>query len=191
MRRWHSDCGCNSGGRPSWNQRWRQPLRDALDWLRDQVAPAYEAKAKEFFKDPWQARDEYIAVILDRSDENVARFLQQQAGRALNEEEQVTCLRLLELQRHAMLMFTSCGWFFDELSGIETVQVIQYAGRVLQLAQTLFGLDLEPAFLDRLAKARSNIREHRDGRHIYEKFVKPGHHGPRTARRAFRREFAV
>lgn len=171
--RWHRDCGCNSGGRPGWNQRWRQPLRDALDWLRDQVAPAYESKARGFFSDPWRARDEYISVILDRSDENVAQFFQQQAGRELNEEEQFHCLRLLELQRHAMLMFTSCGWFFDELSGIETVQVIQYAGRVLQLAKNLFDLDLEPAFLDRLAKARSNIREHRDGRHIYEKFVKP------------------
>jgi alpha-amylase/alpha-mannosidase (GH57 family) len=173
VRRWHSDCGCNSGGRPGWHQRWRQPLRDALDWLRDQVTPAYEAKAMEFFKDPWQARDEYINVILDRSNESVARFFQQQAKRKLHEDEQVVCLRLLELQRHSMLMFTSCGWFFDELSGIETVQVIQYAGRVLQLAQTAFDQDLEPAFLNRLAKARGNIREHRDGRCIYEKFVKP------------------
>ncbi|MCU0785231.1 MAG: DUF3536 domain-containing protein [Verrucomicrobia bacterium] len=173
VERWHKDCGCNSGGRPGWDQRWRQPLRDALDWLRDQVAPAFEAKAKEFFKDPWQARNEYIAVILDRSDEGVARFFQQQAGRKLSDEEQVSCLRLLELQRHAMLMFTSCGWFFDELSGLETVQVIQYAGRVLQLAQNALEQNLEPGFLDRLAKARSNLAEHRDGRHIYEKFVKP------------------
>lgn len=171
--RWHRDCGCNSGGRPGWNQRWRQPLRDALDWLRDQVAPAYEAGAKAFFTDPWRARDEYISVILDRSDENVRRFLQRQAGRELNEDEIFNCLRLLELQRHAMLMFTSCGWFFDELSGIETVQVIQYAGRVLQLARNLFGRDFEPAFLDLLARAKSNIREHRDGRRIYEKFVRP------------------
>ena len=171
--RWKRDCGCNSGGRPGWNQRWRQPLREALDWLRDQVAPAYEARAREFFKDPWQARDEYIAVILDRSDESVARFFKAQAVRELTEDEQFICLRLLEMQRHAMLMFTSCGWFFDELSGIETVQIIQYAGRVLQLAQSALGQDLEPAFLDRLAKAKSNIREHRDGRCIYEKFVKP------------------
>ena len=171
--RWHTDCSCNSGGRPGWNQRWRQPLRDALDWLRDQLAPAYEAKAKEFLKDPWAARDNYISVILDRSDESVARFFEQQANRKLNEEEQVVCLRLLELQRHAMLMFTSCGWFFDELSGIETVQVIQYAGRVLQLAQNALEQDFEPGFLERLAKARSNIAEHGDGRRIYEKFVKP------------------
>jgi alpha-amylase/alpha-mannosidase (GH57 family) len=173
VRRWHADCGCNSGGRPGWNQRWRQPLRDALDWLRDQLAPLYEVKAKELLKDPWQARDEYINVILDRSDESIARFFERQANRVLNEEEQIQCLRLLELQRHAMLMFTSCGWFFDELSGLETVQVIQYAGRVLQLAQNALDQDLEAAFLERLARARCNIPEHRDGRRIYEKFVKP------------------
>jgi len=173
VRRWHSDCGCNSGGRPGWNQRWRQPLRDALDWLRDQLAPAYEAKAKEFLKDAWEARDRYISVIFDRSDESIARFFHQQAKRKLNDDEQMSCLRLLELQRHAMLMFTSCGWFFDELSGIETVQVMQYAGRALQLAQTTLDVDLERSFLDRLAKARSNLREYHDGRRIYEKFVKP------------------
>ena len=173
VRRWHSDCGCNSGKHPRWNQRWRQPLRDTLDWLRDQLDPAYEAKAQEFFSDPWRARDEYVAVVLDRSDKNVAHFFQQHAARKLDEQEQVTSLRLLELQRHAMLMFTSCGWFFDELSGIETAQVIQYAGRALQLARLAMDQDLEPAFLDRLAKARSNIREFRDGRRIYEKFVKP------------------
>jgi len=171
--RWHADCGCNSGGRPGWNQRWRQPLRDALDWLSDQVAPAYEAKAKEFLKDPWPARDEYIAVILDRSEANITRFLQQHAKRDLNEDEQVTCLRLLELQRYAMLMYTSCGWFFDELSGIETVQIIQYAGRVLQLAQNVLDLDLEPPFLERLALAPSNLPEDKNGRRIYERFVKP------------------
>jgi hypothetical protein len=171
--RWKEDCGCNSGGRPGWNQRWRGPLREALDWLRDQLAPAYEQAAKRWLKDPWQARDEYIAVILDRSEESVARFFQQQAKRKLNDEDQVGCLRLLEMQRHALLMYTSCGWFFDELSGLETVQVIQYAGRALQLAQTVLEQDLEPAFLDRLARARSNLAEHRDGRHIYERFVKP------------------
>jgi alpha-amylase/alpha-mannosidase (GH57 family) len=174
--RWHSDCGCNSGGHPGWHQRWRQPLRDALDWLRDQLAPAYEAKAREYLKDPWAARNDYIAVMLDRSDDSVGRFFAAHAARELSEEDRVTCLRLLEMQRHALLMFTSCGWFFDELSGLETVQVIQYAGRALQLAQTtqlLADQNLEAAFLDRLAQAPSNIREHRDGRRVYELFVKP------------------
>jgi alpha-amylase/alpha-mannosidase (GH57 family) len=173
VRRWYSDCGCNSGNRPRWNQRWRQPLREALDWLRDQLAPGYEAGAGEYLKDPWPARDQYIAVILNRAEDNVARFLEAHAKRALTETDQVACLRLLELQRHAMLMFTSCGWFFDELSGIETVQVIQYAGRALQLARNALDQDFEPAFLERLAQARSNLPEHRDGRRIYEKFVRP------------------
>ena len=103
----------------------------------------------------------------------MVRFFKQQAKRKLTEDNCVTCLRLLEMQRHAMFMFTSCGWFFDELSGIETVQVLQYAGRVIQLAQSVLDTDLEPPFLERLAKAPSNIREHRDGRRVYEKFVKP------------------
>ena len=171
--RWHSDCGCNTGGRPRWNQRWRQPLRDALDWLRDEILPLYESHGAKYFKDPWQARNDYIAVVLDRSEANVNAFLQQHCAREFSPDERLEALRLLELQRHAMLMFTSCGWFFDELSGIETVQVIEYAGRALQLAETLFGAALEPAFLERMAKARSNIAEHRDGRKIYEKFVKP------------------
>lgn len=173
VRRWHSNCGCNSGGRPHWNQRWRQPLRDALDWLRDTLAPRYEARAAEFFRDPWQARDAYIDVILDRSESRVVKFLAGQARRELTDEERLAALRLLELQRQAMLMYTSCGWFFDELSGLETVQVIQYAGRALQLAHIVFGEDLEPVFLERLARARSNLPEHRDGRRIYEKFVRP------------------
>jgi len=173
VRRWHSDCGCNSGRRPRWNQRWRQPLRDALDWLRDQIEPLYESKAAEFFQDPWQARDDYISVILDRSDGNVAKFFSDHGRCELNEEQRLVALRLLEMQRHAMLMFTSCGWFFDEVSGIETVQVIQYAGRAIQLAQSVFDIEIEAPFLERLAKARSNIPEHRDGRRIYEKFVRP------------------
>ena len=171
--RWQRHCGCNSGGRPGWNQHWRKPLREALDWLRDQLAPRYEAKARQFLRDPWAARDDYISLILDRSTDNVARFLARHATRELTEPDQIATLRLLEMQRHAMLMYTSCGWFFDEISGIETVQVIQYAARAIQLANDLLGEDFEPGFLERLGRAKSNIREHRDGRRIYEKFVKP------------------
>ncbi|MFC1931548.1 DUF3536 domain-containing protein [Chloroflexota bacterium] len=171
--RWWSDCGCNAGRNPKWNQAWRTPLRDALDWLRDSLAPKYEAKAREFLKDPWVARDDYIEVILDRSPENVQRFLERHRTRDLNELETVTVLKLMELQRHAMLMYTSCGWFFDELSGIETVQIIQYAGRAIQLAQELFGDTIEQSFLERLELAKSNIRKHGDGHRIYDKFVRP------------------
>ncbi len=173
VERWRSDCGCNAGRNPSWNQEWRAPLRGAMDWLRDSLAPRYEEKAREFLKDPWAARDDYLEVILDRSLENVQRFLERHRTRELNEAELIKVLKLLELQRHAMLMYTSCGWFFDEISGIETVQVIQYAGRAVQLAEDLFGDNLEAQFLERLGLAKSNIGKHGDGKLIYEKFVKP------------------
>ncbi|MCI0535908.1 MAG: DUF3536 domain-containing protein [Verrucomicrobiales bacterium] len=173
VARWMADCGCNSGGHAGWNQAWRGPLREALDWLRDEVAPRFEETARPLLKDSWQARNEYIAVILDRSPENLDRFLTEQARRELAEAERIDVLKLMELQRHAMLMYTSCGWFFDELSGLETVQVIQYAARVIQLANQLFQHDFEPAFLERLRQAKSNLAEHSDGECIYKKFVKP------------------
>jgi alpha-amylase/alpha-mannosidase (GH57 family) len=173
VERWKSDCGCNSGGHPGWNQAWRAPLREALDWLRDELAPRFEAAAREILRDPWAARDEYIEVVLDRSRETVEAFLARQRSHDLSEDDKIRALKLLELQRHAMLMYTSCGWFFDELSGIETVQVIQYAGRALQLAGQLFGENFEEPFLERLERAKSNVPEHKDGRNVFEKFVRP------------------
>jgi alpha-amylase/alpha-mannosidase (GH57 family) len=174
VERWRADCGCNSGGHGDWNQKWRAPLRSALDWLRDRLADLYEEKCRPFFKDAWAARDAYIQVVLNRSQEQLDRFVVENATRELDEADKITTLKLLEMQRHAMLMYTSCGWFFDELSGIETVQVIHYAGRALQLAMDLSGdSDLESSFLSKLAEAKSNLAEHRDGAHIYEKFVKP------------------
>jgi len=173
IERWRSDCGCNTGRHQGWNQAWRAPLREALDWLRDTVAAGYEEKARELLKDPWAARNEYIEVVLDRSLDNVQQFLARQATRELNDTEMITALKFLELQRHAMLMYTSCGWFFDELSGIETVQIIQYAGRVIQLAEEVLGDNTESRFLDILGRARSNIPANSDGRRVYENFVKP------------------
>jgi hypothetical protein len=171
--RWREDCGCNSGGHADWNQQWRGPLRTAFDWLRDCMAGPYEEKARPWLKDPWAARDEYIRLVLDRSAEARWRFFERHATRPLQLEEMVTTLKLLELQRHAMLMYTSCGWFFDELSGIETVQVIFYAGRALQLAEELFGSGLEQQFLERLKQAAGNLSEYPDGAWIYENWVKP------------------
>ena len=171
--RWWSNCGCNSGGHPGWNQAWRTPLRDALDGLRDSLALPFEDRGRELLKDPWAARNDYLSVINDRSTENAERFFDRHAARPLNDGDKTTVLKLLELQRHAMLMYTSCGWFFDELSGIETVQVIQFAARAVQLAQELFGDSLESQFVERLALAKSNLPEHGDGRRVYEKFVRP------------------
>lgn len=173
VERWKSDCGCNSGGYPGWNQRWRAPLREALDWLRDELAARFERRGRRFFRDPWVARDDYVSIVMDRSPENVESYLKRHATRELNEFERIRALKLLEIQRQAMLMYTSCGWFFDELSGIETVQVIQYAGRAIQLAQEVFGESLEGTFRKLLKKAKSNVPEHRDGDHIYGKWVKP------------------
>ncbi|MGH9406701.1 MAG: DUF3536 domain-containing protein [Terriglobia bacterium] len=173
VERWRSNCGCNSGGHPDWNQEWRAPLRDALDWLRDDLTPRCQAKAQGLLKDLWAARNDYIRVVLNRSDEMLQSFFEQHGERALDEREKVEVLKLLEIQRHAMLMYTSCGWFFDELSGIETVQVIQYAGRAVQLSQEALESQPETEFLERLAKAKSNLPEHRDGAVIYDRFVKP------------------
>ena len=173
VERWRSDCGCNSGGHAGWNQQWRAPLRQAFDWLRDAVAPLYETEARKLFENPWSTRDAYSDVILERSRESVIRFMTAQAKRELSQTETISGLKLLELQRYLMLMYTSCGWFFDELSGLETVQVIQYAGRALQLAGQLFAEDLARPFLDLLAQAKSNVPEQGDGRSIYERYVQP------------------
>jgi len=148
-------------------------LRNALDWLRDELIPLYEARAGELLRDPWTARNDYIFVILDGSPKSIERFFVSHACRELSDVEKVTVLQLLELQRHAMLMYTSCGWFFDEISGIETVQVIQYAARAIQGAREIFGQDFEPGFLVLLQNAPSNIPEHVNGRIVYEKLVKP------------------
>jgi alpha-amylase/alpha-mannosidase (GH57 family) len=173
VERWWKDCGCNSGGHPEWNQAWRTPLRDSLDWLRDTLVPLYEEHAGQFLKDPWDARNDYIQVILSRTPENVDQFLIKHGLNTLSEEEKVTVLKLLGVQRCAMLMYTSCGWFFDELTGLETVQVIQYAGRAIRLAEDVCGVEIEGGFLERLEQAKSNLPEHRDGRDIYEQLIKP------------------
>jgi alpha-amylase/alpha-mannosidase (GH57 family) len=171
--RWRQNCGCASGQNPRWNQQWRAPLRAALDWLRDTLAPAYDVAAAELLRDPWVARNDYVELILDRSPDRRARFFQRHSKHPLSPAEQTRTLKLLEMQRHAMLMYTSCGWFFDDLSGIETVQVIEYAGRALQLAQETLDQPLEPEFLTRLETAHSNLPEQGNGRQIYERLVKP------------------
>src|SRR5579863_5048725 len=172
VERWRNDCGCNSG-HAGWNQRWRGPMRAALDYLRDCATALYERSATGLLRDVWEARNDYIDVILNRTSDGLWVFFEKHASRPLQPEETVTTLKLLEMQRHAMLMYTSCGWFFDEISGLESVQVIQYAGRVIQLAREATGEDLEPEFLKRLGEAKSNIPEWGDGARIYEKAVRP------------------
>lgn len=170
--RWKEDCGCNTGIHPEWNQKWRAPLRKSLDWLRDRLIEVFE-KEGGIFRDPWQARDNYIELILDRSPENVDRFLKEHLKVDLSPENRIKALKLLEMQRFSMLMYTSCGWFFDDLSGPETVQNLKYAARAMQLAGEIIGQDLEVEFLNHLQEAKSNLQEYRDGRDVYEKLVRP------------------
>jgi len=174
IERWRSDCGCSSG-RPGWNQKWRTPLREALDNLRDAVAPLVHEAATRLFKDPDAARNSYISIVLDRSRESRDAFFRDHTLYEFNEEERVRALMLMELERHSMLMYTSCGWFFDDISGIETVQVIAYAGRVLQLAQELFGKRaamLEKKFVERLSAAKSNLPDQQDGATVYNRYIR-------------------
>ena len=160
VERWRSDCGCHTGGEAGWNQAWRQPLREALDFVRDTLEPVFETEGGALFKDPWAARDDYIAVVLDRSPDTSDDFLSEHAlGGFPNAGVKVRMLRLLEMQRHCMLMYTSCAWFFNEVTGIETLQVLQYANRALHLCEVLTGEDHHPAFVDWLEKVPSNVRE--------------------------------
>jgi alpha-amylase/alpha-mannosidase (GH57 family) len=173
VERWRSNCGCN-GGKPGFTQAWRAPLRQALDALRDALVPLAEEQGSKYFRDVSAARDAYIHVVLERTAESHDRFFAQQQSRPLSDDERVLALELMEMERHAQLMYTSCGWFFDDIAGIETVQIIAYAARVLQLAQQLFGARaaaLEPAFLARLAEAKSNLPSAGDGAAIYRKCV--------------------
>lgn len=172
--RWKEDCGCSTGGHPGWNQKWRKPLRDALDYLRDELVDIYEEHGKKYFNnDVWEVRNRYVDVILDRGDMNVRKFQQENFLPNLSDEDKVKAMELLEIQRQSMLMYTSCGWFFSEISGIETVQIMKYAARAMQLAAKFSNKNIEEHFLNILAEAKSNIPEHGTGKDIFERFVKP------------------
>ncbi|MBE9184129.1 DUF3536 domain-containing protein [Microcoleus sp. LEGE 07076] len=167
--RWQDDCGCGGGG--GWHLLWRKPLRDTLNWLRDRLIPIYEEAGRQLLGDPWKARDEYIDVIRDRSPANVDSFLQRHQVRQLDAAEQVDALRLLEMQRHALLMFTSCGWFFEEISRPEGVQILRYAARALELAGEVTGVQLEQDFIDRLGLVPSNVDSFKTGAEVYRQLV--------------------
>jgi alpha-amylase/alpha-mannosidase (GH57 family) len=173
VERWRSNCGCHSGSHAGWSQSWRAPLRNAMNWLRDSLIPLFEREASQYLRDPWLARHHYIDMVTDRSDENREQFLHRHTLRELTGEERSRVLKLLELQRYTMLMYTSCGWFFDEISGLETTQVMKYAARAIQLAEELWQVQLEAGYLDFLGQAPSNIAEFDNGARVYELLVQP------------------
>ena len=172
VERWRSNCGCNSGN-THYHQLWRAPLRQALDALHSNLDAVFERASSSLLKEPWAALEDYIQVILNRSGATRDAFLLKHAQRGLSDTEQVNVWRLLEMQRHAALMYTSCGWFFDDVSNIETVKIIEYAARSIQLAREVSGVDLEPQFIADLEKATGNKSHRADGARVYNEIVKP------------------
>jgi alpha-amylase/alpha-mannosidase (GH57 family) len=172
IARWRDDCGCRVGGDPAWHQGWRAPLREALDGLKADLDRIFEQEGARLLRDPWTARDAYIDVILDRGPAVVRAFWETHRRPHAPEADLPRAMRLLEMQRHGLLMFTSCGWFFDDISGLEATQVLRYAARAIQLAEP-FGAGLEGAFVQRLEAAKSNVPEIRDGRGVWERGVRP------------------
>lgn len=156
VERWRSDCGCRAGEHPEWNQKWRGPLRKAFDDLREVLDPLFEKEGAKFFVDPWKARDNYIDVLLK--------------GRTPDMEERA--LELLEMQRYAMLMYTSCGWFFDDISRIETIQVLRYSAHAVELAENISGLQIEAPFLKALEKVPGNTPETPDAREFFKSVIR-------------------
>lgn len=172
VERWRSDCGCRVS-HPSWHQRWRAPLRESMDWLRDELDLFYEIRLGKLMKDPWEARDDYSSVFLDSSAEAKAAFFSRHQRLPLDEAQRTSALLLLELQRHRLLMFTSCGWFFDDISGLETVLVLRHAARAIQLAGSFGFTGLEEEFTRRLKAAPSNVHEYGNGAQVYRQLVLP------------------
>ena len=172
VERWRSNCGCHTGGQEGWNQKWRTPLRDGLNWLKERLDSLYEREMKEFTDDPWDLRNNFIEAVFQYEERDYPAFFEKHLPE-LHEKLHKHVIRLLEMQRNGMLMFTSCGWFFNEASGIETVQILQYASRAIQLAERENEIDLEKDFLQILSKGKSNIEEHGTIQDIYEKWVTP------------------
>ncbi|MBS1490629.1 MAG: DUF3536 domain-containing protein [Bacteroidetes bacterium] len=170
VERWRNNCGCHSGGHEGWHQLWRKPLREALDWLRDETAAIFEREASHILKSPWEARNEFIHIVLKRNENTIRHFLGKYAKENVSP---VRVMYLMEMERNTMLMYTSCGWFFDEVSGIEATQVLQYACRVIQLAHQLDEADLESEFIKRLEQAPSNVAAYGNAAQVYEKIVRP------------------
>ena len=165
LGRWARDCSCHAGAPEGWNQRWRDPLRRALNFLRDEAAATFESEGGGLFRDPWLARDDYVGVLLGSLDRE--GFLRAHAGRATDAASRTRALTLLEMQRASLMMFTSCGWFFNDISGIEPVQNLRYAARVLDLLEEAGAESPRAPFLELLAEAESNVAAHGSGADIF------------------------
>jgi hypothetical protein len=169
--RWREDCGCSVSQRPDWNQKWRPPLRQAMDMLRDRADALFVEKTQDLLKDPWAARDAYIDLLVDRSPK-IADFVEKHQTRKLRKNQVRLVMRMLDMQKARMFMYTSCGWFFDDIVGLEALQVMRYAARVLQILKPDDPLAL-PEFLKILREAKSNAKPQILGDKLFETKIMP------------------
>lgn len=170
VNRWRGGCLC--GADDNSHTQWRAPLRSALNEIAQHIDKVYEKEAGKYFTDVWQARNKYIDVMLDNS--LTDRFLKEQTGgKQLEEQERLQLIKLLEMQKYKMFMFTSCGWFFSDISRIEAVQNLKYAAKAVEIAETFGEPGLEQILINRLEFASSNWREFKNGADVYKKLVQP------------------
>ena len=180
IERWRSNCGCHTGGEPWWNQTWRAPLRDALDKIRDRIDEIYEREMADICDSPWQLRDEAIALYPDYyGNEPVGEiirqkqlFLEERCG-TLKRQDVIKALALIDAQKLRMFMYTSCGWFFNDVSGIETRQILAYAIRAIERTKDVSGINLEKDFLNDLLNSHGNTSEFPTAYDVVDKCVKP------------------
>jgi len=179
LGRWSDDCGCAAAPGSGDRQTWRRPLRAALDAHADDLARCFEREGARYLVDPWAARDDYIDVVFDRSPDAEQAWLGRHAKRAPGPAEHVAIKRLLEMQRHALLMYASCAWFFDEVSGIETVQCLRHAARAAELGEALVGEPFLGRLSERLTHVPSNRPAYGTARGVLAREVAPARVGPR------------
>lgn len=168
VARWREDCACRVAAPPDWSHAWRRGLREAIDWLRDELARLHESAGGQALRDPWGARDRYVDAVI--APERATAVVTPELRRGASGRDLVQARRALEMARHALLMQTSCGWFFDDVAGVEATIVLRQAGRAIDLAHAL-GARVEAEFLDRLSAARSNVAEQGTAADVYRRAV--------------------
>ncbi len=178
VERWRSDCGCGGHGQ-GWSLAWRAPLRKAFDELRDDISGLMETYGRELFKDPYQARNDYINFLQGPATiEAIHDFLRRNQAKELNQLEAHTAMKLMECSRYSMYTFTSCGWFFDDIAGLEPIQNMRYAARAIELAESIKSGSYQRKLLATLETAISNQRTEGTGldiwrRHVWGDWIKP------------------
>jgi len=174
VKRWFNDCGCNIGRQPGWNQKWRLPLRTSLDWMRDEINQYLEKNISKYFKNFWRARNDYALVMINRQDFVLKSFINLQLNVEVLTDEYSKYIKYMELQRYMMLMYTSCGWFFDDISNIESIQVLRYAVKTLEIFEDISGLNIRNEFYHKISEAVSNLPDKKNALHLIENKILPG-----------------